>query len=304
MDREPEIQNKEPDSAPVEPRAKRDSLWKKAFRKFFRDKFGIASLVVVGIYFLIAVGVWLDVIGTNWSATTDASFAPPSSEHWFGTNINGQDIRDRALYGTRVAFEVGLVVALLATTIGGVLGCIAGYFNRTIIDEVIMWLYGCLDSIPFYLFVAAVAFVLQGNPYAMHIAMICTFWSSTCRIVRGEVIKIRNLEYVEAARAVGVKPLTIVFKHVFPNTLHILLVQATITFVGAIKSEVILSFLGLGVKNSVSWGIMLSEASSEVSGGIFYNFYTASIFLFILVIAFNIFADSLQDALDPKKVSV
>jgi peptide/nickel transport system permease protein len=154
--------------------------------------------------------------------------------------------------------------------------------------------------------VAAVAFALKDTlvqPYGMHIAMIATFWSSTCRIVRGEVIKIRGLEFIQAAKAVGVGPLTIIRRHVMPNTFHILLVQATIAFVGAIKSEVILTFLGLGIKDGVSWGTMLSESTNDVLRGHFGNFLGASGFLFVLVIAFNMFADALQDALDPKKVS-
>jgi peptide/nickel transport system permease protein len=151
--------------------------------------------------------------------------------------------------------------------------------------------------------VAAIAFAMKDVPYAMHVAMIATFWSSTCRIVRGEVIKIRNLEYIQAAHAIGVNPLTIIYRHVTPNTFHIMLVQATISFVGAIKSEVILTFLGLGVKGGVSWGTMLSESTNDVLRGHFGNFLAASGFLFVLVIAFNMFADALQDATDPKKIS-
>lgn len=281
----------------------KESLWSKSARKFKRDRFGVAALIVVGIYGIIALGVWLGLWGQNWSALTDNGFAGITGEHWFGTNINGQDIFARAIAGTKTAFEVGLVVAVSATFIGGVLGAIAGYFNGTIIDEIIMWLYGCIDAIPFYLFVAAIAFAMKDVPYAMHVAMIATFWSSTCRIVRGEVIKIRNLEYIQAAHAIGVKPLTIIYRHVTPNTFHIMLVQATISFVGAIKSEVILTFLGLGVKDGVSWGTMLSESTNDVLRGHFGNFLAASGFLFILVIAFNMFADALQDATDPKKIS-
>ncbi len=284
-------------------RSVRESLWSKSVRKFKRDRYGMAALVVVGIYAIIALGVWLGVWGQGWSDLGDEGFLGISSEHWFGTNINGQDIFSRAIAGTKTAFEVGLLVAILSTLIGGVLGAIAGYFSGTIIDEIIMWLYGCIDAIPFYLFVAAIAFAMQGLPYAMHVAMIATFWSSTCRIVRGEVIKICNLEYIQAAQAIGVKPLTIIFRHVTPNTFHILLVQATIAFVGAIKSEVILTFLGLGVKDGVSWGTMLSESTNEVLRGHFGNFLAASGFLFVLVIAFNMFADALQDATDPKKIS-
>lgn len=281
----------------------KESLWTKSLRKLMRDRLGVASMIVVGIYAVVVLAVWLGLIAQDWSQLGEEGFEGMTAAHWFGTNINGQDIFARAIQGTKTAFEVGLIVALSSTAIGGILGSIAGFFNRTIIDEVIMWIYGCLDAIPFYLFVAAVGFALKGQSYAMHVAMIATFWSSTCRIVRGEVIKIRGLEYVQAAQAIGVSPLRIIFRHILPNTFHILLVQATIGFVGAIKSEVILTFLGLGVKDGVSWGTMLSESTNDVLRGHFGNFLSASVFLFILVIAFNMFADALQDALDPKKVS-
>ena len=284
----------------------RDSLWSKSRRKLMRDRVGVAAMIVVGIYGVIALLVALGFIGQNWSQIGDGGFGGVSSENWFGTNRNDQDIFSRAVQGTKTAFEIGLIVAITSTAIGGILGAIAGYFHRTIIDEVIMWLYGCIDAIPFYLFVAAVAFSLKETPlqpWGMHIAMVATFWSSTCRIVRGEVIKIRGLEYIQAAKAVGVGPLTIVRRHVMPNTSHILLVQSTIAFVGAIKSDVILTFLGLGVADGVSWGVMLSESTSDVLRGHFGNFLGASGFLFILVISFNMFADALQDALDPKKIT-
>ncbi|MDH3769166.1 MAG: ABC transporter permease subunit, partial [Gammaproteobacteria bacterium] len=113
----------------------------------------------------------------------------------------------------------------------------------------------------------------------------------------------RGFEFVEAARALGVPELTIIFRHIIPNTFHILLVQATIVFVAAIKSEVILSFLGLGVKDGVSWGLMIAESTQEVLAGQFNNFIWASVFLFGLVMAFNLFSDALQDALDPRSVT-
>lgn len=280
-----------------------ESLWSKAWYKFKRDRFGLIATGVVLVYFFIAVGVWLGFLGQDYAQLQAPGYTGPSAEHWLGTNINGQDILSRALYGTKTAFEVGMVVAIIATAIGGLLGALAGFYSNRRVDHVITWFYSCLDSIPFYLFVAAVAFALQESPYAMHIAMIATFWSATCRIVRGEVIKIKNLEYVQAAKALGVGNMTIILRHVIPNTFHLLLVQSTISFVAAIKSEVILSFLGLGVKEGVSWGLMISESTNEVAAGIFSNFAVASAFLFFLVIAFNIFADALQDALDPRKVA-
>ncbi len=282
---------------------KGDSLWDKAWYKFKRDRMGKTGAVIVLIYLIIALGVWFGLWGHAWSDTSDNLWQGPSWEHWFGTNVIGSDVLTRVIYSTKVAFEVGFTVAVLSTILGAVLGAMSGFYSGTWIDSVVLWMMGVLDSIPFYLFVAAVAFALKGNPFAMHIAMIVTFWTGTSRVIRGEVIKLKGQEFVEAARSIGVTENKIIFKHIMPNTSHILLVQSTIAFVAAIKSEVILSFLGLGVKDGVSWGLMISESTQDILAGHFNNFASSSVFLFILVIAFNMFSDSMQDALDPKKVS-
>ena len=285
------------------PARRRETLWSKALHKLRRDRAGMVGLAVVLAYFLAAVGVWLGWWATGWAEVAGGKWEAPSGAHWFGTNLIGQDIFARSLYSIATAFEVGLVVAVLATLLGGVLGALAGFFAGRFTDEAVVWLMGVLDSIPFYLLVAAIAFAMAGNPYAMHVAMISTFWITTARLVRGEVIKLRQLEFVEAAHAIGVPEYTIVFRHVLPNTLHILLVQSTITFVAAIKSEVILSFLGLGVKDGMSWGLMIAESTIEVLAGFFNNFLAASLLMFGLVMAFNFLSDALQDALDPRQVS-
>ena len=137
----------------------------------------------------------------------------------------------------------------------------------------------------------------------MHLAMIATFWTGTGRLVRAEVMKIRTREFVLAARAIGLPDLLILLRHVLPNTAHILLVQASLAFVAAIKTEVILSFLGLGVQHGVSWGLMLAESTQEVLAGHFNNFLAASLMLFALLLGFNLLADALQDAFDPKQVA-
>lgn len=279
----------------------RHSLWGRAIDRFAADRAAIAGLAIVTGFFFIALGAWLGWWGDNWAATGGGQWQPPSAEHWFGTTILGQDIFARALFSTRTAFEIGMIVALASTVLGALFGALSGYFAHTIVDGVILWLKGVLDSIPFYLFVAAIAFALEGNPWAMHMAMVATFWTTTARLVRGEVIKLRNLEFIEAARAIGLHPLAIICRHIVPNTFHILLVQATIVFVAAIKSEVILSFLGLGVQDGVSWGLMIAESTTEVTAGRYMNFIVASSFLFTLVMGFNLFADGLQDALDPKR---
>jgi ABC-type dipeptide/oligopeptide/nickel transport system permease subunit len=287
-------------AAPLRERG--ESLWRKAARKFGRDRIGMLALSVVLLYFVAALGVWLGWWAGGWGDLTGTKWEPTSRAHWFGTNIIGQDIFDRAIYSTATAFEVGLVVACVATAIGAVLGAVAGFFVGTLLDGFLLWCMGVLDAIPFYLFVAAVAYALTGNPWAMHAAMIATFWVGTARLIRGEVIKLRGMEYVEAAHSIGVSEVAIIFRHILPNTSHILLVQASITFVSAIKAEVILSFLGIGIKDGMSWGLMIDESTKEVLAGFYNNFLAASLLMFGLVMAFNAVADALQDALDPRKV--
>ena len=265
------------------------------------DHYGMAGLMVVTIFAVIALCVWSGLLGQGWSEVSGNRFEQSSASHWFGTNLLGQDILQRTLFGTATAFEVGLMVTICSTLLGTVLGGLAGWYSHGWLDEIILWLKGVLDSIPFYLFAAAVAFALQGSPWAMHLAMIITFWTTTARIIRGEVMRIKQREFIEAARAIGLPGLITVFRHVLPNTFHILLVQATIVFVAAINTEVILSFLGLGIQDGVSWGLMLAESSQEVLAGHFGNFIAAGTSLFLLLMGFNLLADALQDALDTRK---
>lgn len=279
-------------------RASRSRL-PRIWRSLANDHWGLLGLFIVMAFLLIAVAVWLGVLGQDWARADGGRWEPASASHWFGTNVLGQDIFQRAIYSVRTAFDVGLVVAVLSTLLGALLGALAGWYSHGWVDGVVLWLKGVLDSIPFYLFVAAVAYALQGQPWAMHIAMIATFWTTTGRLVRAEVMKLKGREFVLAARTIGLPDPVILVRHVLPNTTHILLVQATIAFVAAIKTEVILSFLGLGVQDGVSWGLMLAEATQEVLAGHFGNFLAASLMLFALLMGFNLMADALQDAFDP-----
>jgi peptide/nickel transport system permease protein len=265
------------------------------------NKPGMAGLVIILLFFLVAVGVWTGVMGQNWSAASGGRWEPPGPRFWFGTNLLGQDIFERAVYSVRTAFEIGLVVSLSATALGAALGALAGWFSGTWIDDVVLWLKGVLDSIPFYLFVAAVAYALQGQGWAMQVAMIATFWTTTGRLVRAEVLKLKTREFVLSSRLIGLPAGLILWRHILPNTLHILLIQASISFIAAIKTEVILSFLGLGVHDGVSWGLMLAESTQEVLAGHFGNFLAASLMLFLLLMGFNLFSDALQDASDPRQ---
>jgi peptide/nickel transport system permease protein len=269
-----------------------------------RNRSGMAGLAIVLVFLLLAAGVWTGLLGQDWSTADGGRWEPAGREHWFGTNLLGQDIFQRAVYSVRTAFEIGLVVAVLSTLLGAVLGALAGWYSDRWVDSAVLWLKGVLDSIPFYLFVAAVAYALQGQPWAMHLAMVATFWTTTGRLVRAEVMKLKTLDFILAARAIGLPAPLILLRHLLPNTVHLLLVQGSIAFVAAIKTEVILSFLGLGVQDGVSWGLMLAESTQEVLAGHFNNFLSASLLLFALLLGFNLLTDAMQDALDPREASI
>lgn len=267
------------------------------------DRAGLLGFALVSFFALLALAAALGLVGQDWSIADGGRWEPASEAHWLGTNVLGQDIFQRSVYSVRIAFEIGLLVALASSALGTLTGALAGWFADSWVDDVIVFVTGVLDSIPFYLFVAAVAFALKGSVWSMHIAMVATFWTTTSRLIRAEVMRLKHRDFVLAARIIGMPVHLILSRHVMPNTVHILLAQAAIVFVAAIKSEVILSFLGLGVQDGVSWGLMLAESTQEVLAGQFNNLLAASIPLFALLFGFNLLVDALQDAFDPKQVS-
>ncbi|WP_395374445.1 ABC transporter permease [Marinicella sp. W31] len=273
--------------------------WIHLLKRIKQDKAGMLALYCICFFLLIAVAVWMGYLGQSWGEISNQLYAAPSAQHWFGTNAIGQDIFDRAVFGTKVAFEVGVIVTTLSILLGAVLGALAGFNNKSWLDRFILWILAVIDSIPFYLFVAAIAFALQGTTLAMYVSMILVFWTTTARLIRAEVIRLKQQNFIEAAQSLGLNQWRIMFVHILPNTSHLLLIQATIIFVSAIKTEVILSFLGLGIKDGISWGLMIAEANADIQAGYFYNLIAASGFLFILVMAFNLFADAIQDAFNP-----
>lgn len=275
----------------------------RVWQKLRANRAGLAGFALVSLYGLIALAVALGWAGQEWSLVSGERWESASSEHWFGTNQLGQDIFQRAIYSVRTAFEVGLLVALTSTLLGSVCGAISGWFADTWADDGVVFITGVLDSIPFYLFAAAVAFAFQASAWAMQIAMVATFWTTTSRLVRAEVMRLRNRDFVQSALAIGLPPHLVLLRHVMPNTGHILLAQAAMVFVAAIKTEVILSFLGLGVKDGVSWGLMLAESTQEVLVSQFNNHLAAAIPLLLLLLGFNLMIDALQDALDPRQGS-
>jgi len=264
---------------------------------------GWVGLLLILIFALMWAAVTLGFIGQDWAQASGGRWEDPSREHWWGTNLLGQDIFQRSVYSVRVAFEIGMLVTVLSALIGAVAGGAAGWRQGSWLDQAIVLLMGIIDSIPFYLFVAAVAFAMQGHVFAMQLAMVVCFWTTTARLVRAEVLRLREQEFVLSALLLGLPAWRVLARHVLPNTTHLLLAQSAVVFAAAIKAEVILSFLGLGVQDGVSWGLMLAESTQEVLAGQFNNFWAASLPLFALLLGFNLLADALQSALDPRQVS-
>lgn len=232
---------------------------------------------------------------------------------FLGSDESGRSTAVRAFYSIKVAFQVGFVAAVIAVIIGTLLGAAAGFFGGWV-DHIVMWLVSTLSSVPYIVLLAVLAYIFRGSIFddeqqpalalvPLYVAFSLTFWISTCRVIRGEVMKIKELEYVQAATAIGFGRIYIMLKHVVPNTAHLMFINFSLVFIGAIKSEVILSFLGLGVKGQPSWGLMISLSREDVQQFMFWTVLSPTILMFGLVLAFNIVSDALQDAFDPKHVS-
>jgi len=255
----------------------------------------------MGILAGSALAVWTGLVATDWREISGPGWSAPSVAHWLGTNQIGQDVLARTLQSVAGAFEVGLVVAAGAALLGLGIGALAGYFHRRWLDEGLLWLIGSFESIPYYLLMGAVLFALRGVPGAVALAMILSFWPAVARIVRIRVVSLRSEDFVLAARAGGTPALRIIRRHILPHLTDVVLVQATLLFVAAIKTEVVLSFLGLTGSETISFGRMLAEASQDLLAGQYQNLMAASIALFMLVWSVNRIADRIQLRLDPKR---
>ena len=232
---------------------------------------------------------------------------------FLGTDNQGRSILIRGLYSVKIAIQIGLVIATFSVLLGAFLGAAAGYFGGWV-DHVIVWVYTTFSSIPNLVLLVVIAYAftdfelygfdVKNSLLPVYIALGATFWIGTCRVIRGETLKLKQMEYVHAAQTAGFGPIHILLKHILPNTAHLMLINFSLLLIGAIKSEVILSFLGLGVKGQPSWGIMIRDAGNngDVVSGFFWEIGTATVLMFILVLAFNILSDALQDAFDPKHV--
>jgi peptide/nickel transport system permease protein len=213
----------------------------------------------------------------------------------------GRDVLAKAIKGTEISVFVGVMAALAATAIGTLLGAFAGFFGGKV-GDVLEWLYNVFESIPNILLIFAFAAALNTRGVqTVVIILALTGWTGMYRQVRAEFIKHSSREYVRSAEAIGASSMSRMFRHILPNVSHVVLVRMGLLVVGFIKAEVILSYLGLGVRvDQVSWGTMLAEAQAELLLGHWWQLAAATLFMAVFVTAFSMMADALRDALDPK----
>ena len=260
---------------------------------------GLTAILILGI--IAAVAPWIVPYPEDCRGATDVTkqFLPPSLGHFFGTDELGRDVFSRVVYGTRISLVVGIVTIGLALAIGTPLGVMAGYAGG-VLDEVIMRITDTFLSFPSLLLAMAISAMLGPNLRNAMIAIAISWWPWYTRLLRAEAISVKEQDYVAAARAVGASWMRVVFKHVLPNSIVPVIIQASMDFGGVILTCASLSFLGLGAQPPTpEWGLMIS------TGRTFFltNWWIVTfpgIAIFVTVLSFNLLGDGLRELLDPK----
>ncbi len=283
-------------------------LWGDAWRRLRGDRIAMLCLGLVTLFTLLAIYGeavsqyynFKDVTPPYQMADLNQAHQPPSSQHWMGTDGLGRDVMARMVQGVRIAYRVGIITSLIAVPIGVLLGCLAGFFGGRV-DDSIVWLYSTFASMPGLLFILAIAMVVPGSGLlGIYLGVGLTTWVGLCRLVRGEVLKHKEQTYVQAARVLGLGSGRIMFRHILPNILHVVIVTFTLRFPAAVGTEVIMSYLGIGVQDEPSWGLMIDAARMRLWQGMWWEMTFVTLALFLLVLAFNLLGDALRDALDPR----
>ena len=229
----------------------------------------------------------------------DMAYLSPRAGHWMGTDGLGRDVLARLVQGVCIAYKVGIITSLIAIPIGVFFGCLAGYFGGKV-DDFVVWLYSTFASMPGLLFILAIAMVVGKGLLGVYLGIGLTTWVGICRLIRGEVMKHKEQTYVQAAKALGLGSGRIIFRHILPNVSHVIIVTFTLRFPAAVGTEVFLSFLGIGVQDQPSWGLMINNARMRLWQSMWWEMTFVTLAVFLLVLAFNLLGDALRDALDPR----
>ena len=280
---------------------------KRFVKRLCARRTALLSLCAVLVYALAACGVWMYEARCRRTGTEsvaeisspDERHAPPSSSHWLGTDYQGRDVFWRTVFATKTAFRVGVLAGVISVTVGVALGALGGYFGG-VVDLGVVWLYSTFAAMPTLLFILAFALLLGSGTTAVYVGIGITSWVGLCRVVRAEFIRLRDVAYVQAARALSIGSWGIITRHILPNTMHLIIVFFTLRFGTAVMTEVIVSFLGVGVQLEPSWGVMIAEAKERLWHGVWWELAGATGAMFGLVLAINLLGDALRDVLDPR----
>lgn len=275
------------------------SAWKDAWIRLKENKLAMFSLVVLLVITLLAITAQYMTpydYKTNDLANTNL---PPNSEHWFGTDSLGRDMFQRTWMGAGISLQVGLYAALVDLALGVIIGGIMGYYGGRV-DEVLNRFCEIMYSIPSMLLVILLIVVMEPSMFTIVLALSITGWINMAWIVRGQVMQLKNQEYVLAARTIGASTSRIMFKHLIPNAMGPIIVTLTMTVPSAIFAEAFLSFLGLGVQSpAASLGTLINDALKAMTVYPWRMLFPA-VLISLTMLCFNIFGDGLRDALDPK----
>ncbi len=276
------------------------SLWMDAWRQVRRNRFAVVGMIILGILIIVAVGApWIAPYAPDEYDMAKGVQYPSPPEHILGTDEMGRDLLSRLIYGSRISLRVGLIVVGIAGSIGITLGAISGYYGG-IVDQLIMRTVDLVYAFPFLVLAIAVVAVVGPSLTNTMIVLGCVSWIGYARMVRGQVLSLREQEFVMAARVLGANDWRIIFRHILPNCLGIVVVQATFGVAGAILSASALSYLGMGAQPpTAEWGAMLSSAKKNIRH---YPFLAIApgVAIMITVMAINFVGDALRDALDPR----
>jgi peptide/nickel transport system permease protein len=275
--------------------------FRRGLYRFSRNRLSVIglSLVIVMLIVAITAPLWVpypdDVTG---SVNMAQRLKPPTADHWFGTDDAGRDVFSRTIMATRTSFQVGVIILVVAISIGVTLGAIAGYFGGWV-NTVIMRFTDIMLTFPgIFLALALSAALGRGVVNAM-LALSITWWPGYCRLVEAQMLKMREEDFVAGARAIGASNWRIIFRHILPNLLTAIIVKASMDFGFAVLSLASLGFIGVGVlPPEPDWGSMISAGRRFIPASWWYSTFPG-LFMFITVLAFNLLGDGLRDLLDP-----
>ncbi len=269
-------------------------------KRFLENRLAVAGLITIVIFYVVAA---LAPIVSRYeydALHSGMRNTPPSADHWLGTDRAGRDVYSRLVKGGQVSLAAGFAAVVIVMTIGTSLGAAAGFFGGWI-DAIIMRLTDILLSIPLILLLITAASLFRPSLRTTIIVIGVSSWPGAARLVRGQFLALKGQEFITAARAIGAGPIRLMSRHLFPNALAVIIVEATLWLSYAILLEASLSYLGLGVQiPTPSWGNMLQDGQRELLYGAWWLTFFPGIAIFLTVLAFNLMGDGLRDALDPR----